>query len=130
MTTEARIDLITQGLEETLTREDLQRALDEKIPLNHYIGFEISGQPHIGSVIQSMRHIRNFMEAKADCQIFLADWHTWINDKLGGDKEAIQRVAKGYFTDCFHAGAKITNTDAKKITWVLGSELYHHQDAY
>ncbi len=130
MTTERIVSTLTQGLEETLTREDLVHAVESKIPLKHYIGFEISGQPHIGSVIQSMRHIQNFQEGGAKCSIFLADWHTWINDKLGGDKTAIQEVAKGYFTDCFMAGAKVTGTDAKKIDWVMGSELYHHHDDY
>lgn len=118
------------GLEETLTREDLIHALDHKVPLKHYIGFEISGTPHIGSVIKSMHHIKHFQDAGVNCQIFLADWHTWINDKLGGDKTAIQEVAKGYFTDCFVAGAKVTDTDTKKIDWVMGSELYHNQDGY
>jgi tyrosyl-tRNA synthetase len=130
MTTETKVQQLTQGLEEVLTREDLVRAFDTNLPLKHYIGFEISGQPHIGSVIKTLRHIQNFQEAGAKCQIFLADWHTWINDKLGGEKSAIQEAARGYFTDCFVAGAKITGTDTHKIDWVLGSELYHNQDEY
>jgi tyrosyl-tRNA synthetase len=130
MTTENIVSTLTQGLEETLTRDDLVHAVESKIPLKHYIGFEISGQPHIGSVLQSMRHIQHFQRGGAKCSIFLADWHTWINDKLGGDKTAIQEVARGYFTDCFVAGSKVTGTDVKKIDWVLGSDLYHHQDGY
>ncbi len=130
MTTEKTVSLITGGLEETLTREDLTRAIDQRIPLHHYIGFEVSGQPHIGSALKSLFHIRRFQEAGVDCSIFLADWHAWINDKLGGDKEAISRVAKGYFKECFLAASKVVKADESKIRFVLGSELYHHQDAY
>ncbi|MFH0970272.1 MAG: tyrosine--tRNA ligase [Candidatus Diapherotrites archaeon] len=130
MSTDQRIKTLTSGLEEVLTPSDLTHVMELNIPLHHYIGFEISGTPHIGSVIKTMHHIRNFQEAKVDCEIFLADWHTWINDKLGGDKEVIQSIARGYFTDCFMAGALIMNTDVSKIKWVLGSELYHEQDGY
>ena len=31
--------------------------------------------------------------------MFLADWHSWVNDKLGGDRDTIRRVGGGYFTE-------------------------------
>ena len=43
--------------------------------------------------------VKDFVEAGIECSIFLADWHTWINDKLGGDRETIKRVAVGYFKE-------------------------------
>lgn len=125
-----RADKMLEGLEETLTREDLVSALENGVPLKHYIGFEVSGQPHIGAALKSMYHIRNFQKGGADCSIFLADWHAWINDKLGGDKEGISRVAKGYFKECFVAAAKVADVDSGQLDFVLGSELYHHQDEY
>ncbi len=130
MDSHARAVRIQEGLEEVLTPHDLQHAIETNVPLKHYIGFEISGVPHIGAALKTMFHVRNFQEAKVDCSIFLADWHAWINDKLGGDKEAIARVGKGYFKECFLAAAKVANADADKIDFVLGSELYHGKDEY
>ncbi|QQR92291.1 MAG: tyrosine--tRNA ligase [Candidatus Iainarchaeum archaeon] len=130
MDSHARIERFSTGLEEILTPETLKHAIETGVPLKHYIGFEISGTPHIGAAIKSLYHIKHFMEAGADCSIFLADWHAWINDKLGGDKQAIQRVGKGYFKECFSAAAKVVGVDDEKIRFVLGSELYHQQDGY
>ncbi len=130
MDTETKIDRLTRGLEEVLTREDLKYALETGIPLKHYIGLEISGQPHIGAALKTLYHIHHFQKGGADCSIFLADWHAWINDKLGGNKDDISRVAKGYFKECFMAAAKVAKVDPESICFVLGSELYHNQDAY
>ena len=130
MDTETKITTLTQGLEEVLTREDLHHALSSGMPLNHYIGFEVSGQPHIGAALKTLYHIKNFQDAGVNCSIFLADWHSWINDKLGGDKESIGRVARGYFKECFIAASKVAGANTEKINFVLGSELYHNKDAY
>lgn len=130
MDVETKIETLTQGLEEVLTREDLHHALTSNMPLKHYIGFEVSGQPHIGAALKTLYHIKNFQSVGVNCSIFLADWHSWINDKLGGDKEAIGRVAKGYFKECFIAASKVAGADTDKIDFVLGSELYHNHDEY
>ncbi|MEK6902025.1 MAG: tyrosine--tRNA ligase [archaeon] len=130
MNTEQRIETLTEGLEEILTRDDLVHALDHKIPLTHYIGFEISGQPHIGAALKTMYHIKRFQDTGVKCSIFLADWHAWINDKLGGDKAAIAKNAKGYFMECFLAAGKVADVNLSKVDFVLGSELYHNQDQY
>jgi tyrosyl-tRNA synthetase len=130
MDVETKIDTLSRGLEEILTREDLHHALSSNIPLKHYIGFEVSGQPHIGAALKTLYHIKHFQDAGVNCSIFLADWHSWINDKLGGDKEGIARVAKGYFKECFIASSKVAGADTEKINFVLGSELYHHRDDY
>jgi tyrosyl-tRNA synthetase len=125
-----RASLITEGLEEVITEKDLESAIEQNVPLNHYIGFEISGQPHIGSALKTMEHIGNFQRAKINCSILLADWHAWVNDKLGGDKKGIAKVGKGYFKECFVAASKVAKVNHSKIDFVLGSDLYHHQDGY
>jgi tyrosyl-tRNA synthetase len=130
MDSHSRAERISTGLEEILTPDSLMLAIETGIPLKHYIGFEISGTPHIGAAIKSLYHMKHFIEAGVDCSIFLADWHSWINDKLGGDKHAIARVGKGYFKECFSAAAKVVGVDEEKIRFVLGSELYHAQDEY
>lgn len=125
-----RFDLIKKNTEEILTGEDLLKLLKENEPLRHYIGFEISGKIHIGTGLMCMSKIKDFMDAGIDCSIFLADWHSWINDKLGGDMDAIQKVAVGYFKEGLKASLKCIGGDPEKLKFVLGSELYHNNDKY
>ena len=124
MDSERRLDLITQDTEEVLTMDGLNNLLNNGVPLNHYIGFEISGFIHLGTGLCSTAKIKDFLEAGAKCTIFLADWHTWINDKLGGDHEVIKRVAGGYFKEGLKASMLCWGGDPEKIKFVLGSDLY------
>lgn len=130
MDTERKLDLITRNTEEVMTEEDLKMMISSGTSLRHYIGFEISGKIHLGSGLMSMSKVRDFMDAGASCSIFLADWHTWINDKLGGDREAIKRVAVGYFKEGLKASLECVGGDPEKIRFVLGTELYHNNDEY
>lgn len=127
---EERFNLIIRNTEEVLTPEDLKSFIKQDIPLKHYIGFEISGKIHLGTGLMCMQKVKDFMDAGVDCSIFLADWHTWINDKLGGDMETIQKVAVGYFKEGLKASFKCVGGDPEKLRFVLGSELYHNNDEY
>ena len=88
----------------------------------HYIGLEISGFLHLGSLISTGFKINDFIKAGVRCTIFLADWHTLINDKLGGDWEMISKVSK-YYRDAF----KIICPEANIV---LGSDLYEEKTEY
>ena len=109
---------------EVLTRERLQRYLEEGVELRHYIGFEISGYVHLGTGIISMQKVADFQKAGVDTTIFLADYHSWINKKLGGDLSAIRRIAGGYFKEALRCSLKIVGGDPEKVKFVMGSELY------
>lgn len=124
MQNEEKFDLITRNLDEVVTQEDLKHLLATETPLKHYIGFEISGQMHLGSGLLTMMKIKDFIEAGVDCTIFLADWHSWINDKLGGDMAAIQNVGVGYFKHGFTACLQAIGGDASKVRFITGTELY------
>jgi len=124
------VSLITRNLEEVLTREDLERLVATRAPLRHYIGFEISGKIHLGTGLMAMSKIKDFVDAGVECTVFLADWHTWINDKLGGDRDTIRRVAGGYFMEGMKAAFRCFGGDPSKLNFVLGSDLYHHNDRY
>ncbi len=130
MNVDERFDLITRNLEEVLTNEELLEMLKNKEKLTHYIGFEISGKIHIGSGLMCMSKVKDFIDAGIDCSIFLADWHAWINDKLGGDREIIKKIAAGYFKEGLKASFKCLGGDPEKLKFVLGSDLYHHNDNY
>lgn len=127
---EERFKLITRNTEEIIGEKELKDLLKRNEKLRHYIGFEISGKIHLGNGLVSMLKVRDFLKAGVDCRIFLADWHTWINDKLGGNPEVIKRVAVGYFKEGMKASMKCVGGNSKKIKFVLGTDLYHKNDLY
>jgi tyrosyl-tRNA synthetase len=127
---EQRAALIERGLAEFLTHEELLSLLRGGVRLRHYIGFEISGKIHLGTGLMSMNKVRDFAAAGVECTVFLADWHTWINDKLGGDRDLIHRVATGYFTEGFKASMKCVGGDPSVLNFVLGSDLYTQDRDY
>jgi len=124
------LQLITRNLDEVLVREDLERLIGSRTPLRHYFGLEISGKVHIGAGLVGMSKVRDFTDAGVECTIFLADWHSWINDKLGGDRENIRRMAKDYFAEALKASYQALGGDASKLRFVYGTDLYHNNDRY
>ena len=118
-----KVDLIQRPpTEEVVTQEELIELFKTNSSPNHYIGLEISGFLHLGSLISTGFKINDFVKAGIKCKIFLADWHTLINDKLGGDWETIAKVSK-YYQDAF----KLVCPDAEII---LGSKLYEEKTEY
>ena len=118
-----KIDLIQRPpTEEIVTQEELIELFKTNSSPNHYIGLEISGFLHLGSLISTGFKINDFIKAGVKCKIFLADWHTLINDKLGGNWETITKVSK-YYQDAF----KLVCPDAEIV---LGSKLYEEKMEY
>ena len=130
MDVQERFELIKNNTEEIMKEEDLKLLLDGGTKIRHYIGFEISGKIHLGTGLMCMSKVKDLMDAGIDCSIFLADWHSWINDKLGGDREVIKRVAGGYFKEGLKASLKCFGGDPEKLKFILGSDLYHNNDDY
>src|SRR3990167_5561274 len=115
MDVKKRFELIKKNTEEIMTEEDLNLLLDSGTKIKHYIGFEISGKIHLGTGLMCMSKVKDFMDAGIDCSIFLADWHSWINDKLGGDLEMIKKTAAGYFKEGLKASLKCLGGNPKKL---------------
>ncbi len=130
MTNEDKFNLIVQELQEILTEDDLKNLLKKRVPLKHYIGFEISGKVHVGTGLVAMKKVKDFTDAGIIPTIFLADWHTWINDKLGGNFKNIQKIARGYFTEAIRASFICLGGNPKKLNFVLGSDLYQKKNDY
>ncbi|NJE26090.1 tyrosine--tRNA ligase [Thermococcus sp. MV5] len=129
MDIEKKIDLITRKpTEEILTVNNLKHLLEIGMPLQHYIGFEISGYIHLGTGLMAGAKIADFQKAGIKTRIFLADWHSWINDKLGGDLEVIQKVALGYFKEGMKQSIKVMGGDPDKVEFVLASEILEKGD--
>ncbi|HUT27191.1 MAG TPA: tyrosine--tRNA ligase [Methanomassiliicoccales archaeon] len=117
MDIEERYALVARNTEEIITSEDLKQVLQNKSSPTGYIGFEPSGLVHIGWMVTAQK-IRNFVDANFDFIIFLADWHAYINDKLGGDIENI-RVCAEYMKDCFEA----LGVPREKVQYKLASQI-------
>ena len=118
-----KVDLILRPpTEEVVTQDELIELFKTNSSPKHYIGLEISGFLHLGSLISTGFKINDFTKAGVKCKIFLADWHTLINDKLGGDWETISKVSK-YYQDAF----KLVCPDAEIV---LGSKLYEEKTQY
>jgi tyrosyl-tRNA synthetase len=125
-----RLALIERNTVEVMGRADLIRLLEAGAPIKHYIGMEISGLIHLGTGLVCMSKVADFQRAGVKTSVELADWHTWINDKLGGDPDWIREVAGGYFTEGLKASLKCVGGDPDAVDFVLGSDLYHHNDDY
>ncbi len=130
MDTEEKIELIKRRTEEILVEDELRVLLETGVPLNHYIGFEISGKVHIGTGLICMGKIKDFINAGVECSIFLADYHSFINEKLSENMEKIKEVAVGYFKEGLKASLLCVGADPDKVDFALGTELYHYNDNY
>jgi tyrosyl-tRNA synthetase len=125
-----RLALIERNTAEILGRDELRGLLANGMQLQHYIGFEISGRAHLGTGLVSMSKVRDLQRAGVRCRVFLADWHTWINDKLGGDRDVIRRLATGYFTEALGASLMCVGGDVEALEFVLASDLYSQVPDY
>lgn len=123
MKVEEKIQLVKKApTQEIITEEELRSLFEEKEEPGHYIGLEISGLLHLGSLILTGFKLRDLIAAGVKATVYLADWHSAINRKLGGDWDRI-RAAADYYADAFRyfvPGIRI----------ILGSDLYKGNDRY
>jgi len=130
MNVEDKLELIKRNTQEIIGEDELKQLLESEEKLKHYIGFEVSGKPHLGHGLVCMSKVKDLHDAGIDVSIFLADWHSWINNKLGGNMSIIQKVGVPFFKEALIAAYKCVGGNPKDIKFVLGSELYHNNDKY
>jgi len=124
MDIEKKIELVKKKPTIEVVGEQQLREVFENYPHpKHYIGFEISGMVHLGTGLMTALKIRDFLEAGIKPTIFLADYHAWINNKLGGDLNRIQKIAKGYFKHAFIS----LGLGEDKVKYILASEIYDNE---
>lgn len=102
MDADSRFKLTSQNLQEIITRNELRHLLETNDHPRGYVGFEPSGMMHAGTGLIVGKKMRDYADAGFHFIIFLADWHGWINNKMGGEMKNI-RAAGEYFKDCFTA---------------------------
>ncbi len=123
MDIEEKIELVKRPpTEEIIGEEELKPLFETNEHPEHYIGFEISGYLHLGTLFMSGMKINDLAEAGVNVKIFLADWHSFLNKKLGGDWDSIIKASE-YYREAFRFFCP-------KAKIILGSELYEGNDEY
>jgi len=117
MDVKERLELIKQVGEEIITEEDLVKLLKEKKNPIAYDGFEPSGRIHIAQGIMRAINVNKMIKAGCKFKMWVADWHAWANNKLGGDLEKIQTTGK-YLIEVW----KATGMDLSKVEFVWAND--------
>jgi tyrosyl-tRNA synthetase len=93
MDLEERLARVVRDTQEVLTPEEVRALLETHDRPKAYIGFEPSGTLTVAHLITT-RKVIDLAAAGFDVTVFLADWHAWINDKLGGDLARIEGAGR------------------------------------
>lgn len=123
MDVEEKLNLIKEVGEEIITEDDLKELLIEKEQLIAYDGFEPSGNLHIAQGILRTININKMIKAGCKFKMFVADWHAWANNKMGGDLEKIQTVGK-YQIEVW----KACGMDLDNVEFIWGSDLVKDEE--
>lgn len=121
----ATVERLIQNSAEVITEGEFRQRLEGGEQLTHYIGFEISGYVHLGTGIMSALVMKDLTDLGVKCTVWLADWHTFINEKLDGTFETAQRIGAGYFAEAMKASVIAVGGDPEKIEFKLASEEYY-----
>ncbi|MER5175256.1 MAG: tyrosine--tRNA ligase [Candidatus Nitrosocosmicus sp.] len=123
MDVEEKITLVQRPpAEEVVTLDELRTLFETRTSPKHYIGLEISGKLHLGSLILTGFKINDFIKAGIQSNVFLADWHTYINNKLNNDWNLISEISR-YYEKAFKFFCPGVNV-------IFGSDLYDKTDDY
>jgi len=120
MDIERKMELITrEPTVEVITLEDLRELLETKERPIAYNGFEPSGPVHLGTGLICVYKVKDLLKAGVKVKVFLATYHAWINNKLGGDLSRI-RLAALHFK---HAWRSLGISE-DSVEYVCADELY------
>jgi len=116
-----KMETLLKNTVEVVTPSELETVLQKNNPRG-YIGFEPSGTVHLGWKICTNK-IKDFLTCGFEFKVLLADWHAYINDKLGGDIEKIKMCGK-YMEDCFDA----MGVDKNQVDFIYASDYVGDSD--
>ena len=111
---EERVRLITRNAVEVVTEEELRRMLEKKDKPRAYVGYEPSGEIHLGHMM-TVNKLIDLQNAGFEVIVLLADVHAYLNEK--GEFEEIEEIAE-YNRRAFIA----LGLDESRAKFVLGSE--------
>lgn len=120
MDLEAKISLVTRNAVEVVTEEELKQLLESKDKLRAYVGYEPSGEIHLGHMM-TVNKLIDLQNAGFEVVVLLADIHAYLNEK--GSFEEIKKIAE-YNKRAFIA----LGLDESKASFVLGSDFQLDKD--
>lgn len=123
MDVETRLKLVASVGEEIITPEELRQLLETKKHPVAYDGFEPSGLAAIHFGLLRSLNLKDLLKAGIKFKLLLADWHAWINNKMGGDLEKIRKVGE-YFVEVWRAAG----VDIDKVEVVWASDIVGDKD--
>ncbi len=124
METEERFALIKQVGEEVINDEELLELLRSGKQLIAYDGFEPSGKMHIAQGLMRAINVNKMTKAGVHFIMWVADWHGWANNKLGGDIDKIQTTGK-YMIEVWKAcGMDLSKVEFRWVSDVVKDPEY------
>lgn len=124
MDIETKIELISRApTDEIITPQSLRELLETNSRPIAYNGFEPSGKVHLGTGMICAYKMKDFIEAGIEFKVYLATWHAWMNEKLGGDRELIKKAALHFKHSWIALGVP-----EDKIKFIWPDELYDDLD--
>ncbi len=114
-----KIELVNRlPTEEVITQEELRNIFETNDAPLAYQGFEPSGLAHLGTGLVTAMKAVDMINAGVKFILFLADWHAWINEKMGGDLELIRKSGE-YLKEVWGS----LGVDEKRVKYLWASEL-------
>ncbi|MEE9237170.1 MAG: tyrosine--tRNA ligase [Thermoplasmata archaeon] len=122
MSYQERFRITARNSVEVVTPEELKATLSRGNGLRAYVGVEPSGLLHLGTGPILAEKLSDFCEAGFHVTVLLADWHAYINDKLGSDWERIKACAE-YMVEAYQSLGV-----PKEVRYLYASELVADSD--
>jgi len=113
MDLEKKIAIATRNAEEVVTTEELRTLLEEKEKPRAYVGYEPSGEIHLGHLI-TVNKLKDLQSVGFEVIVLLADIHAYLNEK--GTFEEIRKLAERNMKTFIAFGL-----DERNAQFVLGS---------
>lgn len=117
---EKKISIATRNTEEVVTVDELRALLEEKERPRAYVGYEPSGEIHLGHLI-TVNKLKDLQSIGFEIVVLLADIHAYLNEK--GTFEEIRRLAERNMKTFIAFGL-----DEKNAKFVLGSSYQLNKD--
>ncbi|MCW3142125.1 MAG: tyrosine--tRNA ligase [Methanophagales archaeon] len=108
---------------EIITEDDLRRLFENNDHPVAYDGFEPSGFAHLGSGLLRAIKLDDLIKAGIKFKFLIADIFALLNDKMGGDLDAIKEVGK-YLVSVWEA----CGVDMSKVEIIWSSDVFKDPD--
>ena len=127
MDIETKISIVNRRpTEEIITLEELKALFQVRTQPIAYDGFEASGIPHIATALLKVLKVKDITDVGCKHIFFLADWHSRINNKFGGDMDKITTACR-LFVEVWKSLLDAFQVKLSSVDFVSGTQLYNQE---